>query len=255
MLCLIKNDRSWRLKLLTLDELKNWLHREVSNTDKVLLVLASLGEPSQVSQIKERGRAGGLRAIDKWNISDVLGKTKGLSINTPTGWELSDAGKQRLRKLGVSKGNPAALQVAADLRLLLTKIADADTRAFVEEAVECFELEFFRSSVVMSWLAAVHVLKHEVHGNYLSAFNAEARKCDAKWKDAKTTDEIGSMKEGAFLDRIAAISLIGKNVKDELQICLKLRNACGHPNSLKIGPNAVANHLEILLLNVFNRFY
>jgi hypothetical protein len=62
------------------------------------------------------------------------------------------------------------------------------------------------------------------------------------------------MKESELLDRVAALSILGKNVKEELKKCLDLRNACGHPNSLKIGPNAVANHLEILLLNVFNRF-
>src|SRR5438105_2235820 len=106
----------------------------------------------------------------------------------------------------------------------------------------------------MSLLAAVYVLKNEIYQNHLGAFNAEARRGDAKWKDAKTTDDLGLMKEAEFLDRIAALSIIGKNVKEELQKCLKLRNACGHPNSLKIGPNVVANHLEILLLNVFNRF-
>src|ERR1700691_4165452 len=186
MLCPTKRGRTWRQKLLPLDELKNWLHRDVSNTDKVLLILASLAEPSQVSRIKERGRAGGLRAIDKWNVSDILRKTKGLSISTPSGWELANTGKQHLRVLGVSKVGPAAVQVATDLRMLLTKIVDVDTRAFVEEAVEWFELEFFRSSVVMSWLAAVHVLKNEVHKNHLTAFNAEARRSDPKWKDAKT---------------------------------------------------------------------
>jgi hypothetical protein len=62
------------------------------------------------------------------------------------------------------------------------------------------------------------------------------------------------MKEVDFLDRIASISVIGKNTKEKLQECLKTRNACGHPSSLKIGPNAVANHLEILLLNVLQPF-
>lgn len=34
---------------------------------------------------------------------------------------------------------------------------------------------------------------------------------------------------------------------------MKLRNGFGHPNSLKVGLNAVANHIEILLLNAFHR--
>jgi hypothetical protein len=240
--------------LLTLGELKNWIHRDLGNADKSLLVLGSLDKPSRVSAIKARGQEAGLKAIKKWNISGILARTKGLAINTSAGWELSDRGRQHLRTLGVSKKSPAAVQIATDLRALLKKVTDADTRAFVEEAIKCYELELYRSAVVMSWLAAVHVLKNEVYQKHLAAFNVEARKHDPKWKDAKTTDDIGLMSESLLLDRISSISLIGKNVKDELQKCLRLRNGCGHPNSLKIGANAVANHLEILLLNVFNRF-
>ena len=144
--------------------------------------------------------------------------------------------------------------MATDLRGLLPKVKDEATRLFVEEAVQCYELELYRSAVVMAWLAAVHVLKYEVHQRHLAAFNAEAARVDAKWKPAKTTDDIGRMNEADFLDRLTAISLIGKNVKEELQKCLKLRNGCGHPSTLRIGPNAVASHIEILLLNVFHPF-
>jgi hypothetical protein len=64
----------------------------------------------------------------------------------------------------------------------------------------------------------------------------------------------GSTHPTGFLDRIAAISVIGKNVKDELQGCLKTRNGCGHPNSLKVSTNKVAGHIEVLLQNVFQPF-
>jgi hypothetical protein len=106
----------------------------------------------------------------------------------------------------------------------------------------------------MSWLAAVHVLKKEVHRNHLAAFNAEASRVDPKWKRARTLDDIGLMKEADFLNRIAAISVIGKNVKDELQQCLKRRNGCGHPSSLMVGQAMVTSHIETLLLNVLQRF-
>ncbi len=62
------------------------------------------------------------------------------------------------------------------------------------------------------------------------------------------------MKESEFVDTIYKISMIGKNVRDELQLCLKRRNGCGHPNSLKLRGNTVASHLEILILNVFVKF-
>jgi len=106
----------------------------------------------------------------------------------------------------------------------------------------------------MSWLAAVHVLHKYVVIKHLAAFNAEAKRVDNKWKEARTSDDLGRMKESDFLDRLVALSIIGANVKKELKNCLDRRNACGHPNSMKLGANTVAHQLEILLLNVFKVF-
>src|SRR5690348_8044791 len=106
----------------------------------------------------------------------------------------------------------------------------------------------------MLWLAAVDVLHREVVKNYLAAFNRDARGVNPRWRDAVNEDGLGRMSEDEFLNRIAAIGVIGKNQKDELLKALKLRNGCGHPNSLKVGPNMVTSHIEVLLLNVFERF-
>jgi hypothetical protein len=145
--------------------------------------------------------------------------------------------------------------VAADLRVHLAKLSDGQTKAFVEEAIRCHEAGLYRSAVVMSWLGAMDVIHKEIHANHLAAFNAEAdRVYGKKWKMAVTTDDLGLMKEGDFLDRIEALSIIGKNVKVELKTCLDRRNGCGHPNSYKISANQSAAHLEVLLLNVFERF-
>lgn len=240
--------------MLTLEDLKNWLHRDLPQADKVLLTLGTFDRPARVQEIKDRARDAGSTKLPQWNISAVLARTHGQAILTKTGWELSNKGKERLRAIGISKISAAAAQVAVDLRAIVRRIRDEETLAFVEETIRCYEYELYRSAVVMSWLAAMHVLKMETIKNHLAAFNAEAQRVDSKWRQARTADDLGLMKERDFLDRLATISVIGKNVKEELQKFLKLRNACGHPNSLKIGLNTVANHLEILILNVFEKF-
>lgn len=241
--------------MLTKDELKVWLHRkEFGHRDKLLLVLATFDKPCQVKDILRQSREAGLRIPTKWNPSAVLARSDGQAIRAPEGWEITNAGRQHLRNLGVTRASPAAVQVAADLRSQISNINDEDTRTFVEEAIKCYELEFYRSAVVMSWLAAVHVLQRTVISGHATEFNAEAKRLDPRWKDAKTSDDLGRMKESDFLDRLVSVSLIGRNVKTELKGCLDFRNACGHPNSMKIGPNMVARHLESLLLNVFKKF-
>lgn len=240
--------------MLSKGDLKQWLHKDFRQLDKLLLILATFDNPINLDGIRERAAGAGLKLTKSWNPSATLGRSKGLAIRVPDGWEITDAGKSHLRNLGVSNLSPAAVQVATDLRAHLEKIQSETTRAFVEEAIRCHEGELYRSAIVMSWLAAVDVLHRTVVAKHLAAFNASAKSVDSKWKDAVNEDGLGRMNEEKFLERCATIGVLGKNQKDELLKGLKLRNGCGHPNSLKVGPNAVANHIEILLLNVFEPF-
>lgn len=240
---------------LKLDDLKTWLHKDLSQRDKLLLILSTFDVPCSPKEVKDRAAEAGFRAASKWNVSTILGRSAGYAIRVPNGWEITDAGKAHLRNLGISSLSPAAVQVAVDLRNHLVAIQNAETRAFVEEAVKCYEAELYRSAIVMSWLAAIDVLHKEVVKKHLSSFNAEATRLNAKWKKAANEDGLGLMKEHDFLQVLQNISVIGKNVKDELQAALKRRNGAGHPNSLKFGANAVAHHIETLLLNVFQKFH
>ncbi len=234
--------------------LKDWLHRNLGARDKLLLILATFDQPVQLADLRSRSEEAGFKLPKKWNLSQLLGRSGGLAIRIPAGWELAETGKNHLRNLGVESVSPAAMQVAADLRKHLDNVHNATTRAFVEEAIKCHEAKLYRSAIVMSWVAAVDVLYREVVANHLAAFNAEAHKANNKWKAAVNEDGLARMGEADFLDRLVPIGVIGKNVKEELAKALKLRNGCGHPNSLKTGPNMVASHLEMLLLNVFEPF-
>jgi len=240
--------------LLDSIQLKDWLHRRLPVRDKLLLILATFDQPVQLSDMRARAEEAGFKIPKKWNMSDVLRRSGGLGIRVPAGWEITETGKNHLRNLGVESVNPAAMQVAVDLRKHLDNVRNLTTRAFVEEAIKCHEAKLYRSAIVMSWVAAVDVLYSEVAANHLAAFNIEAHKRNPKWKSAINEDGLAKMKEADFLDILVQIGVIGKNVKEELAKALKLRNGCGHPNSLKIGQNMVASHIETLILNVFEIF-
>ena len=115
----------------TPNDLKNWLHRDLSKADKVLLALGTFDQPARVQDIKNRARDAGHTKFSTWNISQVLERTRGAAINAKLGWELTDKGRERLRALGVSKFSAAAIKVAVDLRAILQKVEDTKTRAFV----------------------------------------------------------------------------------------------------------------------------
>jgi hypothetical protein len=143
-------------------------------------------------------------------------------------------------------------QVIPHLRALLPKVNNSQVSSFIEEAVRCLELGLMRSGVVLSWVGAVAVLYDNVIANHLVAFNAEAVKRLPKWKNAKTPDDLARMQESDFLVVMESAQIIGKSVKQELEACLRYRNAAGHPNQLKIGEARAAAHVETLIQNVFS---
>lgn len=157
--------------------------------------------------------------------------------------------KKQLSHTHVSVG------AANNLKPHLLKIDNLDTRNFVEEAINCLEMDLYRSAVVMSWIGAVSVLYDYVLANKIRDFNTEAKRRNPKWKIAKTKDDLALMREAEFLDILSHLSILSKNVKEQLKNnCLGLRNACGHPNSFKLGRNMVESHLETLILNVYEVF-
>ena len=225
---------------------------KLSKTTKLLICLAVGNSPKSVTQVREIGARLGLSAVGKWNASQLLAASTG-AIRTTSGWELTQTGRTEVETLaGPLASGP--VKAATALRAKLTKIKNADTRAFVEQAIACFERDLYRASVVLSWVGAVALLYDHVLANELGNFNAEAKRRNPKWKDAKTVDDLALMGEHDFLQILHAISLIGKSVKLELEPRLKLRNGCGHPNSLQIEEHVVASHIEILILNVFAKF-
>ena len=234
--------------------LKDWLHRDLVRADKLLLALYALGGAQKVSQIKASCKSAGFKVSQSWNVSSILSATKGRAINTDEGWELTDRGRMHLETLGVGVKNLVSKEKAEELRKLIKNLKNNEDTEYLNEAMLCIENELYRAAVVMTWSAAMHFLKKEVVKNHLNDFNTEAVKANPKWRTAKTSDDLGLMRERDFLDRLVNISLIGKDVKDQLQDCLTLRNSCGRPNSLKVEKLKVASCVETLILNVFQRF-
>lgn len=212
-------------------------------------------EPLRVSQILEMALTLGFKESRSWNISRELGRASGHAIRVPEGWELTEAGDETAQIALKFEARTKVSAAAADaLRSHLSAISNKDTREFLNEAINCLDADLLRAAVVLSWVGAISVLQQAVLANHLAAFNSEASKKDPKWKIAKNADDLSRMKESTFLLVLESISMIGKNVKQELEGCLTLRNACGHPNSLKLGQTKVAAHVETLMQNVFEKF-
>lgn len=237
------------------DDLRLLLHEHRPRADKILIVLASFDSPTSVNELISRAAQCGLRGTKAWNISMLLQRTNGLAIRVMEGWELSPHGVQHLREIGAIQGSRGSLLISRSLRNLIEQVESEDTRALLFEAASCFEHKFYRAATILSWVAAVHVMQTFVFSERLTEFNAECARVYPNWKPIRSIDDFGRLRgEAEFLDRLVAASVIGKNVKTELVDCLNRRNACGHPNSYKLGEATVLHHLDFLIRNAFQPF-
>lgn len=235
-------------------DLQNLLSNSgLSRKDKVLLILLSAESEMRVKDVIETAVESGLREAKKWNVSQTLSTLNGLAIKLPDGWAITEKGKKHLGELGVIDSAPTQ-NIKPTLRKYASHVNDEHVKQFAEEAISALEYGLLRSAVVLSWVGAVSILYAEVLNNHISAFNEEAQHRFPKWKNALNADGLTKMKEYDFLQILAALSILGKNTKDELEQCLKLRNSCGHPNPLKIGEHKVASHIEILIQNVYSKY-
>lgn len=170
---------------------------------------------------------------------------KSLAVNPRNGWVITTKGKKHIHDLGIIDSTPAQ-NIKNELREHSAQINNADVKKFVEETITALEKGLLRSAIVLSWMGAISVLYKEVKNKHLDAFNREGKsRSGKKWKDVSNFDDLTRMKEYDFLQILFALPLIPKNVKYELESCLKLRNACSHPSALKIGEHKVASHIEI----------
>lgn len=226
----------------------------LSRRDKLLLCIAfDVERPKHNKEIKEIANSAGLRESQKWNISSILGRSREFVVKTNSGWELTSQGLALVSSFAAKEIPSIAQQQAETLREQLSRITNRNTAKFVEEAIKCVEVKAYRAAVILSWVGAISILYDYVLENYLAAFNAEAKRQNPRWKDATTEDDLTRMREQDFLIILQSISVIGKSTKQELENCLRLRNGCGHPNSLEISENRAAAHMESLILNVFSR--
>ena len=245
--------------MLTLEQLKQAVHQKgITKTDIALLCVAAGGAKDvPTKEVRKFASDAGVKGAKNINFASFLNMAHTRVFKTPEGWELNATGRAHVASLAAVSlaTSPAATGAQAQaLRDLIPKLKNADAQAFLTEAVVCAEQSLHRAAVVLSWVGAVALMHDHVVANHLAAFNAEMTKKDAKWSAAKNADDVGKPKEHTFLQIIESIGMIGKNVKQQLEDCLKLRNGCGHPNTLKIGPSVVASHLEMLTLNVYAKF-
>lgn len=183
--------------------------RDVSKTDKYLLIVAMHDGPMKAAEIRAVARQNGWRDGAK-NMPGVFLKQTRNAIYLPTGWTVTEACKKALVDRSLLNPSGVLTPVTLALEKYLTEVRDPDRARFVEEAIQCTKNKAYRSAIVLTWVGAAYLLYQYVLGNKLNEFNVEARRRFPKWKDADGVDDLSTLKEAEFLNILEHIGVLTK---------------------------------------------
>ncbi len=230
--------------------------RDVSKTDKYLLIVAMHDGPMKSNDIRAVARQNGWRDGANSIPGDYLKQTTN-AIYVPTGWTVKEACKKSLADRGLM--NPAGVltPVTEALERYLTDVHDPDKARFVEEAIQCVKNKAYRSAIVLTWVGAVYLLYQHVLKNKLTEFNQEGHRRFQKkgWNDVVDVDDLATaVPESVFLNMLEHIGVVSKSEQKELQNCLDRRNTAGHPNSASFEEVTVGAHIHELIAKVYSKY-
>lgn len=160
----------------------------------------------------------------------------------------------RLPVTNIAKQAPAvALHSLRDAAAL----APANYRAYLDEAIDCYENGAYRGAVLMVWAATVeHVystIERKQSGfKTLEKHNAARFGQSGAYKKIRKKDDLLYLSDQNFFLICEDAGVFNKNARALLTERLTLRNRCGHPTGYVVGREEAVVFIESLLLNIVN---
>jgi hypothetical protein len=227
--------------------------RDLSKTDKYLLIIAVRNDPTTSRDIKAIAKNNGWRDGAASEPSSYLNKSK-YAVSLPSGWVITSEGRKTLEERDIISASGVLTPVVAALEKYLLEVQNSDKSCFIEEAVQCLRNRSFRAAIVLSWVGAVYLLYNHVLLEKLMEFNAEVNRRWPKRGASKDIDDLASFKESEFINVLEHIKVITDAQSKELTSCLNRRNTAGHPNSHSFEEVTVGSHIQNLISIVYSRF-
>jgi hypothetical protein len=151
---------------------------------------------------------------------------------------------------------PTRIAVQSLLASLAERVPNLRERAFLTEAVLCFDVGAFRAAIVMTWNLAFDHLCTFVLTHHRAAFNRQwpvtyaKRHKDAAVKEVNKPDDFSEMKESEVIQVCKSAGIIPDNVAKILSEKLTRRNIAAHPSSVIIEAVQAEDFILDLVNNV-----
>jgi len=260
--------------LKQLKGLKNILTKESTKTGQIhkrsILVETELLSKQWFSQIKEKLILNGF--IDDQLIKYNERFTHLLKLSSSAG-NLKNSFLKDLKEVVSTYNDDIILKLHTGHNLpnplndvyssLLADVKDQEQNIYLEEAVDCAKLSFFRAAIVLGWCAAIHQIHKTIEKLGFTQFNIASTKMASarqgrfkrfnKTFVVSTTDDLMEVFDNDVLWVIEGMGLIDLNQHTRLKSCFDMRNHSAHPGEAPITPYNVMSFFsdinEIILKN------
>lgn len=184
--------------------------------------------------------------------------TKGSSpvfIKADKGYRLQRQIKEKIaERLGAGK---VEVHTNTELRKLLSNVPDGDTREFLTEVIDCFDVGANRAAIVMCWILTMDHLYEYILKHKLADFNVVlARNTDKRVKVTivNTKDDFSDIPESKFIEFCRSGRIISNDVRKILDEKLGTRNSCAHPSGVIVRKSKTIDFIEDLVSNVILKY-
>jgi hypothetical protein len=176
-------------------------------------------------------------------------RKRDILIQNKNGYKLHRDIKRKLKEeFSTSKQDK---KVSKTLRAHLKKVIEPNQRLYLKEAIDCYEIEAYRASVIMTWILTLDHLHNYIFSQKLKEFNqALSKRKGIKINKIRTSDDFCELKESDFIEICRSAKIITPDVRKILDEKLGFRNSCAHPSGIKIKEAKATSFIEDLLDNV-----
>ena len=181
----------------------------------------------------------------------------------PFRYQLSSYGiervEARLQALGLlARGEESKLvgEISATLYSSLARIPDLDERGYIREALNCLDprLRAYRAAVLMAWAGTIYHLRRKVEARGFDRFcQAYGDLSLGKPKYVSNIDDLEFCRDKDFFLVLERMGTLDKAIRQQLENCLDLRNACAHPSQVTPKIHRVRAFFEDIIEYVLSR--
>lgn len=147
--------------------------------------------------------------------------------------------EQQLKDVGLpgktGEESKLLIEISESLYESLSRIPNADEQGYIQEALACLDdrVKAYRAAVLMGWAGTIYHLRKKVEvigfARFCQTYEALSL---GKPKHISHIDDLEFCKDKDFLLVVERMGILDKAIREQLENCLDLRNACGHPTQV-----------------------